>query len=313
MNPIISFVIVTWNAVEMIERCLESITAEAPGAEVIVIDNNSSDGTPDYVAARFPTVRVIRNNWNAGFGHACNAGAKHARGEYLFFLNPDASLEHGCIERMLCVMRQSSEIAIAGPLIRSTGGRPVSAGQPFLTLGTFCLRSVLGWHSTHVPLEVTTVDWVSGAALLIRRQSFELLKGFDDRFWMYVEDMHLCWKAKALGWRVAVVPQATVVHDHATSARNNMEQTLRSNAANTLLWFNETATQGLPGLARLLVAASLLAVGTKHCLVARSIRSMPMYVRIGWLVVTAPARLSAPKATVLDKPCYHPHADLKLH
>src|SRR5471030_1236599 len=115
MNPSISFVVVTWNAIEMIARCLESITAEASGAEVIVIDNNSIDGTPDYVAARYPSVQVIRNNSNAGFGHACNAAAKGARGEYLFFLNPDACLKHGCIERMLYVMRQSPEIAIAGP------------------------------------------------------------------------------------------------------------------------------------------------------------------------------------------------------
>jgi N-acetylglucosaminyl-diphospho-decaprenol L-rhamnosyltransferase len=289
----ISFVIVTWNACATIARCLDSVAAEVPNAEVILVDNNSSDETADLVAACYPHVHLIRNHRNEGFGYACNAGAARARGEYLFFLNPDARLEPNSIQRMLGVLRESPQTAIAGPALQGSRGAAVSGGQRFLTLRTFCLYRVFGWNKVQVPAEVSNVDWVSGAALLIRRPAFKELGGFDRRFWMYVEDMHLCWKARARGWKVSIIPTATVTHDHSTSARNNVEQTLRSNAANTLLWFEETGSRRRALVARPLLFASLMAVGTKHCLIARSVRTLPIYIRIGWLVLSAPARLTS--------------------
>ncbi len=292
MTPEVSVVIVTWNASATIARCIDSIQQHAPRAEVIVIDNSSEDGTPEFVERRYAFTKVIRNMRNEGFGRACNSGAKAARGEYLFFLNPDAKLEPNCLDRLLDVMRSAADSAVAGPVLRASNGRITGAGARYLTYRTFFLWRVLGVRQIHVPAVPEAVQWVSGAALLVRRQCFDELAGFDERFWMYVEDMHLCWKANRLGRRVVVVPDAIVSHDHATSARHNLEPTLRSNAASTFLWFAETGKRKYSPIARLLIFGSLMAVGTKHCAVKQSLRSMTTYLKLGWIALTAPAALS---------------------
>jgi N-acetylglucosaminyl-diphospho-decaprenol L-rhamnosyltransferase len=298
MNSNLTFVIVTWNACDTIARCLDSVLVQAPAAEVIVIDNNSGDGTPEYVECHYPAVSVIRNARNEGFGRACNMAAGFAHGEYLFFLNPDAKMEPRCVEQLLDGIGRSANTSIAGPVLRASDGRVCSAGPRFLTLGRFLLHRVLGAHSVRVPDTVAPVDWVSGAALLIRREHFQELGGFDERFWMYVEDMHLCWKANVRGWHVVIVPHAVVTHDHGTSARHNLEPVLRSNAAGTLLWFAETSRRRDSLAARLLIVTSLIAVGTKQCLVTRSIRSLTTFLKVGWVVLTAPATLAGSFTTV---------------
>ena len=291
MSADLSFVIVTWNARATIWRCINSIFNQAPDAEVIVVDNNSADETASYVEQRFPSVHVIRNPWNAGFGQACNAGAALARGKYVCFLNPDAVLDANCITAIMETFETSPDIAICGPALRSSSGAVTSAGERFLTIPRFILRRVFGIKRVRVPECPAKVDWVSGAALFVSREWFEAAGGFDHRFWMYVEDMHLCWKANSDGLAVRIVPEASVTHDHATSARTAVERTLRSNAASTFLWFRERGRPEFCPVVRALLFCSLLTVGAKHCAEARSLRSARIYLSLSLAVIMRPSTL----------------------
>jgi GT2 family glycosyltransferase len=233
----------------MILECLESIERGAGNVryEVIVVDNNSNDGSADSIAVRFPTVSLIRQSVNRGFAAACNLAARDAQGEYLLLLNPDTLVRNNAIENLLTFARRSPGAGIWGGRTEFSDGtlNPMSCWRRLTLWNLFCsslaldtryrqsaLFNAYGYGGWSRDTE-RTVDVVSGCFLLVSKELWDRLGGFDPEFFMYGEDADLCLRAARLGYRPAVTPEATIVH-HGSGTESDklrkMRQVLASRA-----------------------------------------------------------------------------------
>lgn len=212
-----SVIVVGYNSHAYLPQCIESILRElGPHDELIVVDNGSTDGSAGLVAGRFPQARLLRGE-NAGYAGGNNRGAALARGEYLVFLNPDTVLAPGALHALLAPLEQQPDIGLTTACI-------VHMNQPELinTCGntmhytglTYC-RGAGQPRARYA--ESAEVDSVSGAAFAMRRALFARLGGFDERFFMYVEDTDLSWRARLAGYRCLYVAGALVMHDYRPS------------------------------------------------------------------------------------------------
>lgn len=209
-----SVIVVSYNSRYYLEPCIDSILPQLGAQdELIVVDNGSADGSGDLVRSRYPQVRLIEGE-NLGYAGGNNRGAAQAAGKYLVFLNPDTVLEPGALEALLAPIERPGAVALSTarivymqqPDTVNTCGNTMhysgltycrGAGRPRDELATSC-----------------EVDAVSGAAFAIRREVFEQLGGFDERFFMYVEDTDLSWRARLAGYRCYYAADAVVRHDY---------------------------------------------------------------------------------------------------
>ena len=221
----ISVVVVTWNALPWLEQCLESVR----GRDVIVVDNGSSDGTVGLVRERFPDVRLIEQE-NKGMGGGNNAGMRAADGRYFFLLNSDAwvvndPLVGDALERLVAFADQHPEAAVVGPKLLNTDGtlQRSARGEPTLwRLATeyLAIRKLAPRSGRLNPLyrgdfahdRVEEVDWLSGSALLVRRQAADAVGLFDEDFFMFSEEVDWMTRFRRAGWKVLFFPGAKVVH-----------------------------------------------------------------------------------------------------
>jgi N-acetylglucosaminyl-diphospho-decaprenol L-rhamnosyltransferase len=224
MDAAVDVVIVSFRSRELLRSCLESLRANPPSCpmKVIVVDNDSGDGTVEMVEAGFPDVEVIGSPTNLGFAAATNLGARRGAAPYLLVLNPDTAVTPGALDSVLEVLERHPEVGIAGPrLVRPDGSFDHAARRSFPTplsaLGHF---TGVGRRATSGPLaayrapEVDSgrVDAVNGAFMLIRRSAFERLGGFDEGYWMYMEDLDLSYSLARAGLISWYEPAATVMH-----------------------------------------------------------------------------------------------------
>jgi GT2 family glycosyltransferase len=211
----VSIVLVSYNSAAYLERSLRALALEdQDGVEIIVVDNASPDGSADQIERAFPHVRVIRNESNSGFGHACNVGARHASGEYLVFLNPDTVVEPGWLDPLIATLERDANVGLATSRIVLLGnpGRINTCGGQIHCSGLTMCRGMGQYRRS---FETTTsVASVSGAAFAIRRSLFRILGGFDDAFFMYQEDTDLSWRAHLLGYGTVCVAESVVRHEY---------------------------------------------------------------------------------------------------
>jgi GT2 family glycosyltransferase len=200
-QPLISLIIVTYNSAALLPECLAAIaTTTYPNYEVLVVDNASSDGTPQLAAERHPQALLLLNSQNIGFGRACNQGARAANGELLVFLNPDVIVTPDWLSILARHMAEQPDAGIICPQTRY----PDDQHSNVQTLS---------------PLPGTAdTAAVPGCAMLVRRAAWRQLGGFDERYFLYWEDTDLCWRAWLLGWRVVEDFEAYVYHEHGGSA-----------------------------------------------------------------------------------------------
>jgi N-acetylglucosaminyl-diphospho-decaprenol L-rhamnosyltransferase len=232
----LSVIIVSWNVRELLIQCLTSVFAAASrppdGAiEVIVVDNASRDGSADLVAVRFPQVTLVRNQTNAGFTVANNQGLSLSHGRAVFFLNPDAEVLDGAIPTLLAYLADHPSVGAVGPRLQYGDGRPQPSRRRFPNVGTALFESTpVAWHQPNnrwvrylhmdsVPESVPqAVDWLVGAALMVRSEALKQVGGFDEGFFMYSEELDWCRRAWQSGWEVHYVPTALVRHHEAKSS-----------------------------------------------------------------------------------------------
>jgi len=221
-EPRVDVVVVSYETRETLLECLAALVAE-PTASVIVIDNASRDGTAAAVRERFPSVRLVANAENVGFARACNQGARESRARYLLFLNPDATLAPGSLGALAAILEARPRVGVVGPRTRSANGDIQVSTGPDLSLVSEIRqrRLVRGVARRDAAILVEAeglhavereVDWVSGACLMIRREAFDAVSGFDERFFLYEEDADLCRRVRAAGWKVLFSPGAEASH-----------------------------------------------------------------------------------------------------
>jgi N-acetylglucosaminyl-diphospho-decaprenol L-rhamnosyltransferase len=232
----VSVIIINWNSREYLKECLQSLIRHTKEItyEILVLDNASFDGSAEMIAAEYPQVNFIQVRKNLGFAAGNNLAARRATGEMLLFLNPDTALQCDALSFLYQALKADQQAGVAGArLLNSDRTVQTSCIQAFPTvLNSFIdsdfLRKLFPraaiWGMK--PLfstsnEPSQVDAVSGACLMIRRSLFDMLNGFDERYFMYTEDRDLCYRAYVSGCARLHVPSAVVVHHGGGSSRNN--------------------------------------------------------------------------------------------
>lgn len=223
----ISVIVVTYNTGGLIRECLGQITQAS--LEVIVVDNASVDETVSIIEDEFPTVKLIKNQENLGFGVANNQGVEVAKGQYVIILNPDLIISPEAIQEMAVYLEEHAHIGIVGPcILNAEGSLSLSARPPY------SVRGVLGVYfglerlfpaliyeeyerrltSTDAP---QSVAWLQGACLMMKKSLFNTLGGFDEHFFLFAEDTDLCDRVWQGGYEVVYFPRVTAKHYESTS------------------------------------------------------------------------------------------------
>jgi GT2 family glycosyltransferase len=222
-----SVVIVSYNTRDMLRECLLSIERESDGflIEVLIVDNNSSDGSPEMVEAQFPQARLIRSAVNLGFGAANNLAIEAARGRYVVLLNSDAFLGPGSLRLAIARMDRSPKVALAGGQLtgRDLSWQPSARMFPSPITDFFVMtglaakfpKSRIFGHFDRTwadPAQPSEVDWVPGAFSIVRAEVLGKVGSFDPRFFLYSEEVDLCRRIKKAGYQVWYWPDIRVVH-----------------------------------------------------------------------------------------------------
>lgn len=230
----LAIVIVSYNARAELEACLAQLHNAPPDVShtIVVVDNDSSDGSADAVRTRWPQVSLIITETNLGYARANNIGIRATESSLVLLLNSDTVPPAGAIDQLVNALKARPEVAIAGPRLIDTAGRlEISFGpmlSPFRELWQKCLvlghRRALPVIAAFVERQARTerfVDWVSGACLLVRRTDAVAVGLLDERFFLYTEDVDFCAAARVLGRRVLFTPTVEVVHLRGRSGRSN--------------------------------------------------------------------------------------------
>lgn len=227
----LSIIIVSYKGWERLTKCLEalnSFTGKNFSSEVIVVDNKSGDETIYKIEEQFSKFRFIHNEINGGFANGCNLGGKNARGEFLLFLNPDTVASESEVEKLLKTAKQNPAFSILSCRQVNENGRESIASGPFpqfFNLTGF-QRAIFGNLKSEVgsqKSEVSFPDWISGSVVLIRKELFQKIRGFDEDFWMYFEDVDLCRRVRNIPGEIAFCRNITIEHNHGGSSRINLK------------------------------------------------------------------------------------------
>lgn len=243
----LSIVIVTYNSAGVIRRCLDSIFVQeiTPDTlEVIVVDNASTDETKEIVSTYSFKIRIIGNAENRGFAAAANEGASQAKNSLVLFLNPDVYCTEGSLKKMLGFFQEHRAVSIMGCRMLNTEGNEQRSCWKKPNLTTLIAEMFLPYDFslklvTKEPKQASVVPSVSGACMVVFRNDFEKLRGFDERFFMYYEDIDLCIRAQQAGLKTYYNPDATAIHEVGASSWKNMSIFFERFYRSKLLFFRK--------------------------------------------------------------------------
>jgi GT2 family glycosyltransferase len=222
--PDVAVVVVSYNTREDLGACLRSLASPAATTlEVVVVDNASEDGSAAAARAERSDARVIENPENVGFAAGANRGWRETKAPFVLFLNSDAEVQAGSIDALAAVLEARPDVGIVGPRTLGADGRiQVSTGPRLTPLSEWSQRRLVVGVREGRPEALREAEfrharehepfWVSGSCLLVRRSALEHVSGFDEDFFLYEEDVDLCARVRAAGWRVVFTPAATVRH-----------------------------------------------------------------------------------------------------
>ena len=206
-SPKVSIIIVNYNGKELLQKCLDSLLkVNYDNFEIILVDNNSTDGSVEFITKNYPSLIIIKLDSNKGFAEPNNVAAKISKGKYLLFLNNDTVVTPNFISEMVKVMETDKKIAICQSLLLKPDGSVDSSGDFIDHLGVV-------YNSKTKIDEIREVSSARGASMLVRSDIFEKLDGFDQKFFITFEDVDLCWRSWILGYRVLIIPTSIVYHE----------------------------------------------------------------------------------------------------
>ncbi len=226
-NGRVGAVIVNYNAGADLTTCVAGLREQGVN-DIAVSDNGSQDNSLAMLAEKFPDVPV-HHLPNPGYGSGMNYAARTQDNEMIFVMNPDAEVRSGAIKMLLERMDSDPKIAVIGPRIENEDGSLYPSARRFPSFKDGIGHAMFGmfrpdnpWSSRYKMLDwghnsYRDVDWVSGAAMFCRREAFDGVNGFDDDYWLYMEDVDLCWRMRRSGWKIVYDPEAVIVHVGGTS------------------------------------------------------------------------------------------------
>jgi GT2 family glycosyltransferase len=266
----IAVAVVNHNTRDHLRCCLESVLKEGP-AQTIVVDTRSSDGSAEMARQEFPSVTVHEVD-NRGYGAAANVALESARADYVLLLNADTRLEPGTLEALRDYLGRHPRVVVAGPRVIGEGGRVEQTARRFPTPLELLLQES-GLHAVLRPWRGTgpsqRVDWLLGAALLLRREAVEEIGGFDESYFMYGEEIDLCLRLRRAGWEIHYAPVATIVHVGGASTSQRRADMTAQYARSTLLLYRRHRRLWETMLARLVLALALAAKLVRDLLLIR--------------------------------------------
>ncbi|NVO86110.1 glycosyltransferase family 2 protein [Hymenobacter terrestris] len=244
-GPELSIIIVNMNHLNKLKNLFNSLFGKEKTArthEIIVVDNCSTDGSVAYIAANYPSVIIHQNDKVRGFAANNNQGVNISSGQYIFICNPDVIVLPGAIDEMLGFYERNPGVGIVCPQLLNSDLTFQPSVRRFYSLKVVALR-VLTWGndaSTNKDIrkylmldfdksKIQFIDWALGAAMVLKRSVYQKLGGFDEKFFLYIEDADLCLRCWAAGHAVVYCPQAVCIHDHQRASMKGV---------NKLLWFH---------------------------------------------------------------------------
>jgi N-acetylglucosaminyl-diphospho-decaprenol L-rhamnosyltransferase len=248
----LALVVVNFDSGDHLRNCIAQLrpAAGSTPVQLVVVDNASTDGSEAGVTEIDPEVLLLENSQNKGYGRACNQGFAATEAPFVCFLNPDIVPEPKSLSRMLQAIADRPEVGVLGPRLVNPDGSTYPSCRVVPKLGVAVGHAVFGLFSdgnrftrAYKLMDVDhnselVVEWVSGAAMLVRREAFEQVGGFDEGFFMYVEDLDLCARIREAGWKSLYYPGATMLHHVAGSSRRYPYKMIRHHHFSLIRYFS---------------------------------------------------------------------------
>jgi len=265
----ISIIIVNWNTPDLTLQCLESLFANAPAAalEVFVVDNASTDDSLDRIRAAFPQVKLLANPTNLGFGVANNVAMRQAQGRYVHLINSDVIILPGAIQALYDYMEAHLTAGASGSYYYNPDRSLQSSCYPFPTLSreawrlfhldrlrTYGVYAMQRWD----PTAPRPVDVLQGASLFLRRSALDQGGFFDPDYFMYTEEVDLCYRLRKAGWELVWVPESGVIHLGGQSTRQAAQEMFIELYRSKHIFFRKHYGAASAGLYRFILALSAL-------------------------------------------------------
>lgn len=277
--------VVSYNTVEDLRKCLESVRKNLPEAETLVVDNGSSDGSREMVREVFPWVELEENPGNTGYASACNRGIRVTTQPYIFILNSDVEFLADGLGGVLEYLDTHPDVGALGPLVLNSDGSLQMSCRCFPSMLENVVHGFLGdiWPSNPFSRSYQMkdlcrerpcdVDWVSGAAMLLRREAAERVGGFDETYFMYVEDVDICWRLREVGYRVIYNPSFRLVHHIGRTSSQQSVRMLYHHHRSMFIFFRKRY-RGAKGLVLLPVVFAGLAARFVLSLLIQEVRAL---------------------------------------
>jgi N-acetylglucosaminyl-diphospho-decaprenol L-rhamnosyltransferase len=279
-----SAVIVSYNVRDLLLRCIASLKADGVH-DIVVVDNASRDGSADAVRASEPEVTVLALTTNVGFAAGVNRGVARTSAPYVLIVNPDVVVEPGSTKALVDALERDEQLGIVGPRIETAEGEVYPSARAFPNLVDAAGHAFLHFVWPSNPFSrryrmldwdrgtARDVDWVAGTHVLVRRTAWDAVGGFDEAYFMYMEDVDLCWRLRRAGWRTGYEPAARVSHDIGRSTDQTPYRMILAHHR-SMLTFAWRSSSGL-GRALVPVVAVALAVRTVLAWIQRAARGRP--------------------------------------
>lgn len=226
--------IINFNTKDLLRECLQSVIDNKADFlfDIEVVDNASTDGSAEMIEKEFPAVKLSRNNENFGFAKAANQAIDSSEADFVFILNADTKLKEDCLNNLIGFMEKTPDCGAAGPLLFNLDGSVQKdyCGRRFLTLKTFLGHGFLGaimpnnrfskeYKMADWDRKTGQVEWISGSAIALRKKALQDSGSFDPDYFMYVEDMDLCYRLIRNGWKTYLVTESGVFHHIGQSSK----------------------------------------------------------------------------------------------
>ena len=268
-RSMVDVVVVNYNAGRFLDACLTSIenSAQVNGSaavnRVLVVDNASTDDS-QAIVAKHPNVELQQTGANLGFGRAANRGVAATNAPYVLLLNPDTEVDPKAIGELVAILNENVGTAVVGPQVLNADGTRYPSARSFPNLIDAAGHAFIGLITPNNPwsrryLNPGRIDWVSGTAMLLRRTAFDAVGGFDEDYFMYVEDVDLCWRLRKQAWSVAVAEKALVTHHIGGSSEQRPTRMIVAHHRSLLRFEARTAT----GPRRLMLPAVALGLALR--------------------------------------------------